>query len=717
MDPNDSEIHHAHTKAADITNALVIRERNITLVTLRNGDIPIEKNYGYGLYYHDTRYLSGYLLKINGQAPTGILSSDEKGYASVSVLTNPPLRDMNDRPVDKTTIGVRRDRFIAGLVSEVIAIENFNNFPVAVEISLQFYSDFDDIFTIRGITGGTEGVTQKPSFKDMTLTMSYLGKDRHRRNTTVTFDTVPSGTEGGTCYFCWSIKPHETYTIRLEIRVEDVLPGGPPREEDIPLERRLKMVKASYVETMECCSNVWTNNQIFNKVFLRSLSDLRILYMLDHGDVFYSAGVPWYDALFGRDSIIASMQVIPYNPAISKSTLRLMARYQGRKSDPWRDEEPGKIMHELRVGEKANLNEIPQTPYYGTVDATPLFLILVAEHIDWTGDMGLFHELEGNIEAALAWIDRFSDEDGFLAYEERSSFGLYNQGWKDSFDSISHADGTLAHSPIALAEVQGYVFMAKKRMATMFDRLGFEDRGKKLRQEATRLFWKFNEKFWMPDRNFYAQAIDAVGHCEVISSNQGQALWGEIVEPAKAAALIGRLFEDDMDTGWGIRTLSSKEVRYNPLGYHNGSVWPHDNSLIAMGLGKYDHKDELTRLFTSMYEAAGFYPIYRLPELFGGFQREEYDIPIRYPVANSPQAWASGAIPYMLTAALGFLPNALEQKLTLIKPKLPPWLQTVKINSIHVGNAAAQLEFQRVGDSTLVNVIKKRGNLEVNIVY
>lgn len=615
MEQSVGDIHHSHTQAKDISDALVIREKNITLVTLRNGDIPVEENYGYGLYYHDTRFLSGYRLKVNGSDPTNILSSDDKGYASVSVLTNPPFRDMNDRPVDKTTLGIRRDRFIAGLVSEVISVENFNNFFVAVEISLHFESDFDDIFTIRGITKDTDGKVEPPSFKDMTLKLSYLGKDQHRRNTVVTFDTIPSGVEGGTCYFCWSIKPHETYRIALEISVEDLHPGEKYQPDNIPPERRLKMVKASYVETMECCSNVWTNNQIFNKVFLRSLSDLRTLYMIDHDEVFYSAGVPWYDALFGRDSILASMQVIPYNPAISKSTLRLLARYQGKKSDPWRDEEPGKIMHELRVGEKANLNEIPQTPYYGTVDATPLFLILVAEHIDWTGDMGLFHELESNIEGALAWIDAFSDGDRFLQYHERSSFGLYNQGWKDSFDSISHADGSLAQSPVALAEVQGYVFMAKKRMASLFARLGFEDRAKKLRQEASRLYWKFNEKFWMPERSFFAQAIDARGHCEVVSSNQGQALWGEIVEPAKAPALISRLFEDDMYSGWGIRTLSSKESRYNPLGYHNGSIWPHDNSIIAAGLGKYGRKDELTRLFTSLYEAAGFYPIYRLPEL------------------------------------------------------------------------------------------------------
>ncbi len=712
-----SQIHSSHTQAKDISDALVIRERNITLVTLRNGDIPLEDNYGYGLYYHDTRFLSGYILRINDKAPTNILSSDEKGYASVTVLTNPELRDMNDRPVDKTTIGIRRDRFVAGLLSEVVSIENFNNFPVSVEISMRFDSDFDDIFTIRGITRGSDGTVEAPTYNDGTLILPYKGKDGHQRNTVIALDPAPSDVSGGTCLFYMSVGPKKMEKITLEIRVEDIPPEEKYQPKQIPLARRLKMVKASYVETMECCSNVQTNNHIFNKVFLRSLSDLRMLYMLDAGDVFYSAGVPWYDALFGRDSIISSIQVIPYNPTISKSTLQLLARYQGKVSNAWRDEEPGKILHEMRVGEKASLNEIPQNPYYGSVDSTPLFLIGLAEHIDWTGDMGLFHDLEGNVKAALAWIDAFTDKDGFLRYSERSSFGLYNQGWKDSFDSISHADGSLAKSPIALAEVQGYVYMAKRRIAVLYDRLGMGDRAKKLRKDAANLFWQFNEKFWMEDKKCYAQALDANGQCDVISSNPAQALWGEIVDWKKAEVMIGRLFEDDMDSGWGIRTLSSKEIRYNPLGYHNGSVWPHDNSLIAMGLGKYGHKDELTHLFTSMYEAAGFYPIYRLPELFGGFHREEYDIPIKYPVANSPQAWASGAIPYMLTASLGFVPDALGQKLTLVKPTLPDWLQRVTINSIHIGNGAAKLEFQRVGESTLVNVMEKRGNLEVDIVY
>ncbi|WP_424358978.1 glycogen debranching N-terminal domain-containing protein [Methanocella sp. MCL-LM] len=717
--PNISQVHGSHTQARDILGALVIREKNLTLVTKHNGDIPWEENYGYGLYYNDCRFLSAYTLLINGQMPTEILSSDEKGYGSVTMLTNPSIRECSGRTVEKNTISLRRDRYIAGLISEILSIESFNDFPVEVEIRLLFDSDFDDIFTIRGITKTTEGTLLPPAYENGVLKLSYTGKDGHTRITRVSIDPQPDYVEAGTCVFNIPLEADSKQALHITISVEETPSGGDVEVVDIPTEKRLKGIKASYVETMECCSNVQTSNQIFNKVFQRSLSDLRMLYMLRGGNVYYSAGVPWYDALFGRDSMFSAMQVLPYNPNVSRSTLLLLASLQGNARCDWRDEEPGKILHELRVGEKANTGEIPQTPYYGSVDSTPLFLILLADYVDWTGDMSLFHQLGDNVDRAVAWLDSQTkqDSDGFLRYSMRSTFGLYNQGWKDSGDSVSHSDGSLAQHPIALAEVQGYVYSAKRRIAKLFDRLGRHDDAKRLQKEAANLLWKFNDKFWMQDRQFYAQALDSRGQCDVISSNPAQALWAEIVDRRRADCVVKRLFEPDMYTGWGIRTLSSDEKRYNPLGYHNGTIWPHDNSIIAMGLGLYDKKDELTELFTSMYEAAGFYTSYRLPELFGGYHRGESDIPIKYPVACSPQAWSSGCIPYMLTASLGFIPDALNQRLKLVKPKLPKWLESVRINSLHVGNAACKLEFRRVGESTLVNVMEKRGQLEVEVVY
>jgi glycogen debranching enzyme len=703
----------------DIQNEQVIRDGSLTLVTLENGDIPIEENHGYGLYYRDCRFLSGYVLKVNDLSPIRILSSDEKGYSSLTMLTNPRFEDESSRAVEKQTISIRRERAIPGAVYENIAIQNFNEFDVTLRLTLDIYSDFDDIFTVRGVTAKTPGEISPPAYDGKFFTISCHAKDGHTRNTRFAFKPEPSGVDGDTVTFTIHMGPHQVFNVNIWVYVEDIPPDRPAVPSLSTIEKRIKGIKASYADTMECCSNVQTDNGIFNKVFLRSLSDLRMLYMGMPVDIFYSAGVPWYDALFGRDSIISSMQVIPYNPQIAKSTLKLLASFQGRKVDNWRDEEPGKILHELRVGEKANLNEIPQTPYYGSVDATPLFLILLAEFIDWTGDLSLLKDLMKNVDAAIEWIDRYSDLDssGFASYMTRSSRGIYNQGWKDSGDSISHSDGSLAVAPVALAEVQGYVYMAKKRIASLFDRMDRKDDADRLRKEAMNLRWNFNERFWMKDKKYFAQALDKNGVCDVISSNPAQALWSEIVAPDKAGAVVSRIFERDMFSGWGVRTLSTIEKRHNPLGYHNGTVWPHDNSLIAMGLCKYGFKEELLALFTSMYEAAAVYPRYRLPELFGGFQREEYDIPIKYPVACSPQAWSAGSIPYMLTSSLGLFPDALNERLTLVKPSLPPWLHRVKISKLIVGKAYTHLEFQRVGESTLVNVVGKRGNLEVQVVY
>ncbi len=707
----------SHTKAKNITDALVIKEMDLTLITQPTGDVPAVNNYGYGLYHRDCRFLSGYITRINGVLPTSILSSGEKGYRSVVMLANPEMTCADGTPIGNNTISIRRDRSIAGEIREIVLVENFNEFTIPIDLSFEFQADFMDIFAIRGIAPGASGVHQPARFDQGTLTLEYLGKDQHTRITSISLSPSPSRVEGSTCHFDFSLQPHTVQVINIVIEAHDIPPGGHLKPAKSTFKQRLKGVEASHVEATKCCSNVWTNNSIFNKVFMQSLSDLRMLYMLKKGDVYYSAGVPWYDALFGRDSLISSLQVIPYNPGISKSTLLLLASYQGNKVDDWRDEQPGKILHELRVGEDANLNVIPQNPYYGSVDSTPLFLILVAEHIDWTGDMGLFHRLRSNIDRALAWIGSSTNKDGFLVYEEKSSRGIYNQGWKDSFDSVSRSDGTLAKAPVALSEVQGYVYMAKKRMANLYDRIDEADGAKELRKEAASLYWNFNEKFWMPEKNYYAEALDALGQCDVISSNPGQALWGEIVERSKLDGMLRRLFDPDMYAGWGIRTLRSEEVRFNPLGYHNGTVWPHDNSIIAMGLKKYDRHEEMIRLFTSMFEAAGFYTSYRLPELFGGFHRAQYDVPIKYPVACSPQAWSSGTIPYMLTASLGMFPDALHQKLTLRQPRLPPWLESLRIDSLNVGDARVKLEFNRIGGTTMVNVAEKQGTLEVEVLY
>jgi glycogen debranching enzyme len=711
-----------HTKSLNIIGARVIRENDLTLVTLPNGDIPMASNFGYGLYYHDCRFLSGYTLTINGKLLTEILSKAQSGFESAVILTNPDIEDNNGNFIDKETLSIGRDIAIPGCVIETITIRNFNMSKVSLDLTLNFKSDFKDIFTVRGLTEGVDGQILPIRYDEgsNTLYIPYMGKDEHYRVTKIEFDPPPSKVDGGSCIFSIRIKPRGVQKIMLAIFVQDKPPGKhATRRPVVGTKKTLRGIEKSYYVPYKRHFDFLTDNNLFNKIILRSLSDLRMLYMGLNGSKFHSAGVPWYDTLFGRDCIIAAIQIMPYHAESAPGTMKLLAEYQGRADNDWRDEEPGKILHELRTGEKANLNKIPQTPYYGTVDATSLFLILLAEYTDWTGDLGLFKELLPNVDAAIAWIDRYSRLEGseFTFYTSRSSRGLYNHGWKDSWDAIMHSDGSLAKHPVALAEVQGYVYMAKKRMSPLYGLIGRSEEATKLNADAEKLKKEFNDKFWIGDKKFFAMALDSDGICDVISSNPGHCLWSGIVDEKYAKRLADRLFKDDMFTGWGIRTLSSDELRYNPLGYHIGTVWPHDNSLIAMGLKKYNLWDRLTELFTGMYDAASVFPLYRLPELFSGFKRGKYNMPVKYPVACSPQAWSAGTIPYMLIAALGLTPDALNERLLLVKPHLPPWLNKVNITDLRIGKASVNMEFRREESGTLVNVVNKQGDIDVFIEY
>ena len=708
-----------HTQSNNITNELVIRQDNLTLVTLDNGEIPIADNSGYGLYFKDCRFLSGYQLKIMGMSPTPILSNDERGYQSLVVMTNPEFLDCRGRTIDKETILISRSTVIPGCVVETLTVENFNPSEVTLNILAEFDADYNDIFTIRGITEPAGGKLLPARYENREIRLACLGKDDHLRETIIVFDPAPMVVTGKTCTIQMSLKPHETQVAKVQIFARDASPGQENVVEPVDVGQQMNKILRSYIAAVECCNNIPTSNNIFNSIIERSLADLTMMRMSQCGHTYHSAGVPWYDALFGRDSMISALQLLPYDVEPARSTLLLNAKHQGREYDDWTEEEPGKILHELRVGEMANLNLIPQQPYYGTVDATPLFLILLAEYVDWTGDIGLLKQLESSVDAALRWIDDCGNlgGSGFTSYAVKSDLGIYNQGWKDSFDSISRSDGTLAKKPIALAEVQGYVYMAKKRLAPLFRLIDRAADAGRLDREADNLKERFNRRFWMSDRNYFAQAIDADGICDVISSNPAQCLWTEILDGRYVKPFVARLFESDMFTEWGIRTLSSKERRYNPLGYHNGTIWPHDNSIIAMGLRKYGFVNELSVVFTGVYEAARLFTNYRLPECFGGFPRSKYSLPVKYPVACSPQAWSSGAIPHMLTACLGLVPDALNNRLTLNKPHLPSWLDKVQFNNIRVGDTLTSLDFRRIEDKTMVNVARKEGDLNVLIEY
>ncbi len=478
-------------------------------------------------------------------------------------------------------------------------------------------------------------------------------------------------------------------------------------------ERRLRDATEAWIGRH---TRVTTDSVLLGAVLERSLRDLRLLRSRDGDDEYFAAGLPWFAALFGRDSLISSLQTLAFDPSIAEGTLRVLARLQGTKVDDWKDEQPGKILHELRVGELAHLGEVPHTPYYGSIDSTPLFLVLLARHATWTGRLDLFRELRDNVERALEWIERSGDAggDGFVEYRSESGRGLVNQGWKDSGDAIVDRDGSLAEAPIALVEVQGYVYLARLGIADLFERDGDRDRANDLRRAADELRRRFEDSFWMEDRGCYALALQKGGRqVRVVSSNPGQALWTGIVSPERAKRLVSRLLDDDMFAGWGIRTLASSERDYNPIGYHLGTVWPHDNSIIAAGFRRYGYHREADRIFRAILEAALDFPVYRLPEVFAGFERSRFDRPVRYPVACHPQAWAAGSVPFLLTTTLGLEPDAFERRLRVVDPALPAFVGHLEVRGMRVADASVDLVFDRDGDRTAVSVDRVDGDLRV----
>jgi glycogen debranching enzyme len=430
----------------------------------------------------------------------------------------------------------------------------------------------------------------------------------------------------------------------------------------------------------------------------------------DHG-CYLAAGTPWFDTIFGRDTAIVSMQTLAFNPDIARHCLKVLARWQGTKFDDWRDEEPGKILHELREDEMTASGELPFSPYYGSVDSTPLFLLLAAEYYAWTADLELLHELEPSLRAALRWVDTYGDlnGDGYLEYEKRSPTGLVNQGWKDSREAVIYSDGTLAKPPIALVEVQGYAYAAKKKLAPLFAALGDRPLASRLRQEAASLKRRFNRDFWMENESFFALALDGNNRpADAITSNPGQALWTGIVQRRLAEPVVEVLMRNDMFSGWGIRSLSATSSRFNPLGYHLGTVWPHDNSLIAMGFKKYGFEEELNEVATALFDAARAFAYYRLPELFAGSGRSTHSTPVPYPVACRPQAWAAGSFPLILQAILGLRPDAPAGELLIVRPRLPHWLETVQVRGLRVGKGEVDLRYRRRGRRTMVDVLHAR---------
>jgi glycogen debranching enzyme len=577
----------------------------------------------------------------------------------------------------------------------------------------RFSADFADIFDIRGYKREASGQLKAPVIGDRWIEYRYDGLDGRERTTRVEFDQVPDYLDESSVLFRVTLPPRGSTELKTEI----ALGPRPASHRRRAARERVDAVAADYERWLDGCTHIATDNEFFNRVLNRSVRDVRMLWSeTDEGETYPAAGTPWFDAPFGRDSCMMAMQMLAYRPEIARHVLRLLAKWQGRRIDQAHDEEPGKILHELRFDELSRSGELPYGPYYGSIDSTPLFLMLAASYFEWTADTRLIRTLLPSIRNALDWMDDYGDSlgNGYLSYQKRSAKGLINQGWKDSWDAVIHADGSLAKAPIALAEVQGYAYAARARLATAVERAGDTALAERLRSDARRLYKRFNEDYWLTDEHYYAMAIDGDG-AKVASttSNPAHCLWAGLADPANAQAVVARLMSDDMFSGWGLRTLTDTSARFNPIGYHLGSVWPHDNSIAAMGFKMYGFEDELNVVASALFDASSSFPYFRLPELFGGEARTNHGAPVPYPVACRPQGWAAGAFPLITQAILGLKAEAPENRLRIVSPRLPVWLNSVLVRGLRVGNGYVTLLYRRDGMDTRVEVQEATGGLDV----
>jgi glycogen debranching enzyme len=685
---------------ANLAETIVIKDGNVFMVTLRDGRLPAGVPHPLGLWFQDCRFLSAHELRICGQLPRLLTATDAAGTESVHELTNPDLELEGGEllPAESLRIRIQRSTEAEGALRQRIAVHSYHRGRLQLPLELSLGADFLPMLELRGIVPRHE----RPLSDAGPMGFSTVGRDGVRRTTAVRASPAPRvSADGGSLLFDLDLPPRGAIELVVDFEVGERTDG----------ELAAAIPRRRYKEG----TRVTSDDQLFNRILQRSLDDLELLHSELDGQSYYAAGVPWFATLFGRDSLITAFQTLSFVPGIAEQTLRLLAGRLGQEYDDERDEEPGKVLHELRVGEPARLGETPFARYYGSVDATPLFLCLLGQYADWSGNLDLFRELREPAGAALDWIDRYGDldGDGLVEYCRRSKHGLATQGWKDSADGVPDDAGEPLAPPVALVEVQGYVIRAKRAMARMLELDGDGARGERLREQASALEARL-DSFWRSDPGCYAIGLDRDKEPgSGLTSNQGHLLWAGAVSDERARRIRDVLMGPDMFTGWGIRTLAQSHPAYNPVGYHTGSVWPHDSALIAYGLRRYGFDEDFTLVFEGILEAASRFDDYRLPELFAGFTREEFDEPVPYPVACQPQAWAAGSIPYLLKWGLGLSPDALGKRLRVVRPSLPRWLQRIDVTGLEVGNARVDLSFERAGGHVTLADAHIEGDLEV----
>jgi glycogen debranching enzyme len=690
---------------------LTINQGQSLLVTDLDGQIRWPTKCGFFVW--DTRIISAWQIYANGY-DWELLNSGAITYFAANVFMTNPGIVTEDGMIEPRTLLLQLGRSVGeGAIHEDLDITNYGSKEARFNLEIAIRSDFADIFEVKSGTIVRRGrITTDWHKNEPRLTASYRNRD-FRRDLVVTphRNAAPCVFANGRISFEMTIKPGQIWHTCLEYSAivgthHYAAPGqciahAHSSELGKPLEEWCKTVL-----------KVRTSNQEFEHLYRQAVEDMAALRLpvegTHHLEFTPVAGIPWFVALFGRDTLIAALQNAHIYPDFSRGALDVLGRFQAIETDDYRDQEPGKILHEMRYGELAHFKLIPHTPYFGTADSTPLYLILL--HTAWrcTGDRGLVERHLDNAERCLEWIDRYGDRDGdgFQEYETRSPVGYANQSWKDSGDAVVYPDGSLVKGPKALCELQGYVFDAWTRMSEIYEALGKPERAEALRKKAQLLFERFNEVFWDEDTGFYAYCLDGDKQKVLtVASNPGHCLWSGIVPKERAQRVVSRLLQRDMWSGWGIRTLSAQNPAYNPLSYQNGAVWPHDNGIIAMGFKRYGFAEEAARVARAVTDAGSYFALYRMPELYAGIEREDTNFPVQYPDANVPQAWAAGSIFTLLDALLGFDPDAPSGKL-YIDPVLPDWLPDLLLTDLRLGKRVFDLRFWRDGGETRFEVQK-----------
>jgi glycogen debranching enzyme len=710
----------------DAVEMLALIHGSTFFAATRQGDLMPPGAPHIGLFYQDTRFLSQLELLVNSEKPLVLSCTTvdaDSSRVELTVRGSSTADDSLDIPVN--TVYLHREQLLASdCFYDTLEIENFYDAEVTLSVELRFAADFMDIFQVRGLVRHKSGCYYKPELRDSCVRFPYMGLDERSRIAELHFSPKPQTLEDNRAVWRCRLPPHGTVqlaTIATMFVGRQLEGQGRSLAQVSTFEEVRAHSAVRHQEWHQACTHFRSDNDIFDALLQTSIEDFYALRMPEPAGTAVAAGVPWFAALFGRDSLLSSYETLILNPNLARGTLRVLASYQGTERNDERDEDPGKILHERRSSEMTATNEVAFGRSYGSVDSTPLFLILAHEYFRWSGDEDLLQELKSAFVAATRWILDYGDldGDGLIEYCRRNPKGLFNQGWKDSGDANRHRDGRIAQPPVALVEVQGYAVRALAGASEMLNRLGEAELANRAAARSEEIQQLIEERFWLEDRKYYAMALDRdKSPLRVDGSNPGHLLFTRAISRERAQQTTDRLLDQGLFSGWGIRTLSSAESYFNPMSYHCGSVWPHDNAVIGYGMARYGFNEEACRIFQSLYEAALHFNDYRFPELFCGVERRVKGEPVHYPVSCSPQGWAAGAPFLLLTGLLGLRPSAENDELAIVDPYLPPFLNTLRIDNLCIGSSRIALVFKRKDGRTNCNIANVSGKkLKVSIVF